>query len=371
MGECRLCHKKSLLISEYPGICLECIRNDFKKAKFYILEAHKKTREDFNLGVSPPKEPEGILCNLCVNECEIKENDMGFCGLRKNLDRKLVGADSQKGDLTFYFDGLPTNCVASWICPGGTGLGFPEFSYQKGPEYGYKNLAVFYNGCSFNCLFCQNWHFRDALGNIKKKNFVSPEDLARIIDEKTSCICYFGGDPACQLPHSILTSRIALKNKKNRILRICWETNGSMNEKLLDEMIKIAWESGGCIKFDLKAWTEELNIALCGVSNKRTLDNFAKVASYIKERPLPPLLVASTLLVPGYVDEYEVEKISEFISSLNKDIPYSLLAFYPCFYMQDLPTTTHGHAFRCREIALKAGLNKVHIGNLQLLSDGY
>jgi pyruvate formate lyase activating enzyme len=144
-----------------------------------------------------------------------------------------------------------------------------------------------------------------------------------------------------------------------------------MNERLLDEIIEIALESGGCIKFDLKAWTEELNIALCGVSNKRTLENFARASSFIKRRSSPPLLIASTLLIPGYIDEYEIENISKFISSLNRDIPYSLLGFYPCFYMLDLPTTSRSHASRCREVALNSGLKNVYIGNTHLLSDAY
>jgi pyruvate formate lyase activating enzyme len=370
MAKCKVCQQESFLISKCPGVCLDCIRNDFHKAKPHILEVHRKVREDFSLPVNPPK-GEGLICNFCVNECRIPINERGFCGLRKNLNGRLTGSGSKEGNLSFYFDPLPTNCVADWVCPGGTGRGFPEFSYRNGPEYGYKNLAIFYNGCSFNCLFCQNWHYRDALANIERRESISPEKLGNALDERASCICYFGGDPSCQLTHSILTSRLALKNKKGRILRICWETNGTMNEKLLDEVIQVTLESGGCIKFDLKCWTEELNIALCGVTNKRSLENFAKVSSFIKQRPVPPLLIASTLLVPGYIDEYEVGKISRFITSLNKDIPYSLLAFYPCFYMNDLPTTSRQSALKNREIALKAGIKNVRIGNLHLLSDTY
>ena len=52
--------------------------------------------------------------------------------------------------------------------------------------------------------------------------------------------------------------------------------------------------------------------------------------------PVPPLLIASTLLVPGYVNENEVGGIARFIASINPDIPYSLLAYCPHFYMSDL-----------------------------------
>lgn len=368
MARCKVCQKESKLITSYLGLCLDCIRLSFKKALPFIKAIHQKTRQEFDLPFEPPRDSEGIICNLCVNRCQIGESKMGFCGLRKNIEGKLKGVTTKLANLSFYYDNLPTNCVADWVCPGGTGSGYPEFAYSPGPEYGFKNLAVFYNGCSFNCLFCQNWHFRDALRDSKR---ISAEDLASYADNRTSCICYFGGEPSCQLPHSILTSRLALRHKKNRILRICWETNGSMNPNLLESIARLSLESGGCIKFDLKAFSEEVNISLCGVSNKQTLENFQRLAQFIKQRQEPPFLVASTLLVPGYVDKFEVESLAKFIAKLNPDIPYSLLAFYPCFYMLDLPTTSKRHAQECLEVAKKCGLKNVRIGNIHLLSDTY
>jgi len=136
--------------------------------------------------------------------------------------------------LEWYYDALPTNCVADWVCPAGTGIGYLEYSCTEGPEIGYKNLAA-----------------------------------------------------------------------------------------------------------------------------------------YLEKRPVPPFLVASTLLGPGYVDEQEVENIAKFIASLDKNIPYSLLAFHPHFYMDDLPTTSRNHAFGCLDIARKAGLKRVRIGNIHFLGETY
>jgi pyruvate formate lyase activating enzyme len=75
----------------------------------------------------------------------------------------------------------------------------------------------------------------------------------------------------------------------------------------------------------------------------KTLENFARVAEKFGKRPEVPLLVASTLLVPGYVDKEEVRRIAEFVASLNPAIPYSLLAFYPNCLMDDLPCTSSAH----------------------------
>jgi len=114
-----------------------------------------------------------------------------------------------------------------------------------------------------------------------------------------------------------------------------------------------------------------IHYSLCGVTNKKTLENFRILAGQIKQRPKPPLLIASTLLVPGYVDEPEVAGIARFISGLNPEIPYSLLAFHPHFYLNDLPVTSRSHALRCQAAAQKAGLQNVHIGNVHLLGDEY
>lgn len=127
-------------------------------------------------------------------------------------------------------------------------------------------------------------------------------------------------------------------------------------------------ETGGTIKFDLKAWSRGLHEALCGVSNEQTLSNFRILAERAGERPEPPLAAASTLLVPGYVDASEVGAIARYIAKINPDVPYSLLAFHPDYAMSDLPTTSRRQAEECLEAALDAGLTRVRIGNAHLLS---
>jgi len=365
---CQHCGKESPLISQALGLCVGCIRKDFTQVLPFIRKMHSSARKSFALPHEPPKAEGGQSCHLCANECRLAPGEKGYCGLRTNQGNKLIGATAEKGNVSWYYDALPTNCVADWVCPGGTGAGYPRFAYSQGPEYGYKNLAVFYQACSFDCLFCQNWHYRYSATQQSK---ISALDLAQAIDNRTACICYFGGDPTPQLPHAIRASRLALEKSKGRILRICWETNGSMHPALLKQAAELSLNSGGCIKFDLKAWSEELHIALCGVSNKRTLENFRLLAQYVEKRPTPPFLVASTLLVPGYIDKEEISRIAAFISSLSQDIPYVLLAFHPQFMMNDLPPTSRRHAEECLAEAKAQGLKRVRLGNLHLLGDYY
>ncbi|HSG15298.1 MAG TPA: hypothetical protein VLE70_03110 [Anaerolineae bacterium] len=85
------------------------------------------------------------------------------------------------------------------------------------------------------------------------------------------------------------------------------------------------------------------------------------------KRPSAPLIIASTLLVPGYITAKEVKRIAQFIAEYDPDIPYSLLGFAPNYLMPDMPYTSVDQAEAAYEAATAAGLTNVHIGNRHLL----
>ena len=349
---------------------MRCIRERPEQSIEVSDRLHAESRILFGLPARPPKEREGVKCGMCANDCSIGVGEKGFCGLVANVNGRLVrlGGTPQKGILEWYYDPLPTNCVAWWFCPGCTGKGYPKYTYRDGPEKGYSNLAVFYGACSFDCLFCQNWHYRYQSQRLSPS--MSAENLASKADDQVSCICYFGGDPSVQMPHAIKTSRIALKKARegNRIIRICWETNGNLRTEFAQSAAELSLSSGGVVKFDLKTWDENLSRVLCGVSNGPTLENFRMIGErYLKKRPEVPLLTASTLLIPGHIDAEEVENIARFISKVDPDIPYALLAFHPQYMMKDLPTTSRKQARECLEAA-KRYLGNVRLGNIHLIS---
>lgn len=82
--KCTNCGRESQFISRALKVCLDCIRKDFKKLIPHLEKVHAKTREGFHLPLKPPRDPQGVKCNLCVNECQIPEGEKGFCGLREN-----------------------------------------------------------------------------------------------------------------------------------------------------------------------------------------------------------------------------------------------------------------------------------------------
>lgn len=347
--DCQSCHQAAAGTAVAIGLCPSCCRSNPQAARLRAEAAHRDSRAAFDVPATPPRDADGIQCRLCSNECIIGEGGKGFCGLRTVRQGRLIhlAGTPQRGLLEWYRDPLPTNCVADWVCEG---------SRRRGRH----NLAVFYASCTADCLFCQNWHFR-TMG--PGAGTITASRLAAAANAETFCVCYFGGDPASQMPHALAASaRLA-----RRGVRICWETNGTMHPRLLDAALRYSLETGGCIKFDLKAYDEDLHLLLTGISNRRTLENFERAARRFAERPEPPPLIASTLLVPGYVNSAQVGKMARFIASLNPRIPYSLLAFAPQFRMEDLPSTSLRHAAQAEAEARAAGLVNVRVGNKHLL----
>ena len=345
---CGACGRQYPLMAESLGICPDCARTG--KGQWLAEAAHVRSRRLFDLPERPPRTQGGVRCALCGCECVIGEGERGFCGLRTVQNGRLrhLAGTPGRGVLHWYRDPLPTNCVADWVCAGSS-------------RFGMHNLAVFYASCTLDCLFCQNWHYREV-DPIRSRG-LSAGQLADCANERTFCVCYFGGDPASQMPHALASAKLLAE----RGVTICWETAGTSNQHLLDRAVELSLQSGGCIKFDLKAFSEPLHKALTGWDNRRTLENFSRAARRFRERPEPPLVVASTLLVPGYVGPDEVKRIAEFIASCDPDIPYALLGFAPNYLMPDLPTTSLRHAEEARRAALETGLRNVRIGNRHLL----
>ncbi|MCX8068386.1 MAG: radical SAM protein [Anaerolineae bacterium] len=352
-ARCVLCGKTSPRVAASLGVCLVCIRERSEQALAVAENAHAATRRAFGLPEAPPRAAEGVRCGLCTCDCAIGEGQTGYCGLREVRSGKLrhLAGTPDRGLLHWYRDPLPTNCVADWVCSG---------SAQRGKH----NLAVFYAACTFNCLFCQNWHYRDV--DPRQSRTMSAQELADVANERTYCVCYFGGDPATQMAHALASAHLLAE----RGVVVCWETNGSAHPKLMDRAVELSLQTGGCVKFDLKAWNPALNRALTGVDNAWTLENFARAAARFAERPDPPLVVASTLLVPGYVDAEEVGNIARFIAGIDPRIPYALLAFAPQFYFHDLGYTSRRQAEEAEAAARAAGLLRVRLGNRHLIGLG-
>jgi pyruvate formate lyase activating enzyme len=368
-AKCEVCGREAADISATLKVCAACVRERFEDARPYIEAAHSEVRKRYGLPPKPPKDPKGLRCGGCGNDCRIPAGGKGFCGVVENVGGKLVRmfGTPDRGLLTWYYDALPTNCVPAEFCAGSSGAGYPKWCRTSRGDIGWYNLSIFMGSCTYSCLFCQNSSFRNL--TVNGEPVMTAAKLAEKADKSVGCACYFGGDPASQMPFVIASAKIMRRKaeKEKRIFRLCLETNLSMNPPSLKQFGELSMKSGGGIKADLKCWSSEILYALSGVEHRAAYENFEWLARVHRERPEVPFARASTLLVPSYVNEEEIRSIASFIADLDPTIPYSLLAFHPLYYMEDIPYTKREDAERYLRICRREGLQKVRIGNPWLL----
>ena len=199
MASCIKCGKVAEEIAEILLLCADCIRAADPSCLTVLEEIHARSRSEFGLPAGPPRGDEGVQCGLCVNQCRIPVGGRGYCGVRRNDEGRLKGGAAEGAVVSWYHDPLPTNCVGDWVCAGGTGAGHPRWAYRTGPEHGYVNLAVFYQACTFDCLFCQNWHYRQQSLSGQTR---SAAELAEAVTAQTSCICFLAATRrlSCPMP---------------------------------------------------------------------------------------------------------------------------------------------------------------------------
>jgi pyruvate formate lyase activating enzyme len=73
----------------------------------------------------------------------------------------------------------------------------------------------------------------------------------------------------------------------------------------------------------------------------------------------------TTLIVPDYNDsEHDLREIAQFISSVDRAIPWHVTQYYPTYKLNDKPRTPVQTLRRAREIGFEAGLKYVYEGNV-------
>ena len=102
--KCEVCGGEAANISATLKVCAACVRDRFDEARPFIESAHSKIRESYGLPAKAPKDPKGVRCGACGNDCRIPEGGKGFCGVVENVDGELVRrfGTPERGLLSWY-----------------------------------------------------------------------------------------------------------------------------------------------------------------------------------------------------------------------------------------------------------------------------
>lgn len=279
-----------------------------------------------------PSKDGKLVCLLCSYYCDLKENQIGICGVNKHIDDKIE------------------NLVYGHISA------FNIDPIEKKPLYHFlptsKSLSLGTVGCNFHCNFCQN-HGISQEKKIDKSRYTSAKDVVNIaIEKKCASISYTYNEPTIFYPYA---KDIALEAKKHGIKSV-FVSNGFESKEVIKDMIGVI----DAINVDLKSFSQKYYKKALGGNLNQVLENLIE----IKKNGI--WLEITTLIVPSKNDsEEELTSIVKFIKeNLGVNTPWHISAFHPDYKEQSLPRTPLESLIKAKEIAISHGLKYVYIGNI-------
>ena len=274
------------------------------------------------------------ICILCQHYCSLKKDQIGICGVNKNLGDKV-------------------ECLV---------YGYPAVIHvdpvEKKPLYHFlpktKTLSIGTVGCNFKCSFCQN-HGISQEHNIDKSKYYSPQRIVNIaLLNDCKSISYTYNEPTIFYPY---IRDIAILAHKNGLKNI-FVSNGFESTEVIEDMAGLIDGANIDLKsFDAKYYKKELGGNLDRL--KENLKLFKKLNIWIE---------ITTLIIPDHNDsKEELNQIASFISEeLSKDTPWHLSAFHPDYKLLDKPRTPQQTLQLAHDIGKQKGLYHVYMGNAQL-----
>jgi pyruvate formate lyase activating enzyme len=271
-----------------------------------------------------------IKCKICPHECDLQENQIGFCKARTCINNQII--------CTNY--GLITAIAVDPI--------------EKKPLYrfcpGRPILSIGSYGCNMSCTFCQNSGISQQETPKTKTDYVSPQDLTKIALDVTDNIgvAFTYNEPL--ISYEYLMDCAPLLQEAG--LKVVLVTNGLINEEPLKQLLPFV----DAMNIDLKAFNDGFYKKHGGVLEtvKRSIKLSAEKCH----------VEVTTLIIPDENDSNnEIRDLSAWLAGISKDIPYHLSRFFPRYNMNDKQPTPKERLFELADIARK-NLNYVYIGNI-------
>ncbi len=275
-----------------------------------------------------------IQCDLCPRDCKLHEGQRGACFVRGRVGDAMV--------LTTY----------------GRSSGFCVDPVEKKPLNhfypGSSILSFGTAGCNLACKFCQNWDISKSRSFDKLVDQASAEAIARNAGELgCKSVAFTYNDPVIFAEYAMDVADAC----HARGIKTVAVTAGYIH----DQPRRDFFAKMDAANVDLKAFTDEFYVKQTGSHLQPVLDTLKYLC-----RETDVWVELTTLLIPGLNDSAdEISKMSEWIAKeLSVDVPLHFSAFHPDYKMTSIPATPTETLIQARQIARKAGLLYVYIGNV-------
>ncbi|MCX6226750.1 MAG: AmmeMemoRadiSam system radical SAM enzyme [Bacteroidia bacterium] len=277
--------------------------------------------------------PRGIKCMICPNECTLKEGELSVCHNRIAREGKL------------YTMAYGNPCAVN-VDP-----------VEKKPLLhflpGSLSFSIATAGCNFACLNCQNWEISQTSPTQTRNFDAKPEKVvSEAIREQCKSIAYTYSEPTTFFEYMIDTATLA----KHRGIKNIMVSNGYINQEPLLELCKVI----DAANIDLKTFDPVTHLKLTAGK----LDPVLASLKTFKDQGV--WLEITNLIIPDWTDNFDqITKMCDWLAKEGfADYPLHFSRFHPMHKLTRLPATPLQALTRAKDIALKAGMKFVYIGNV-------
>lgn len=266
-------------------------------------------------------------------------------------------------------------------------------------------LSIYQSGCNFSCRKCHSWYFskqadgdwyspeqilQACLKYDKQVNLFEPRHKATAFHAHDTCRCcgscvlykqrsalcpgileasqitlspqgfgpvrnivgFTGGDLTCQIDFYLSCAELIKEKTK---LWVLIETNGyGLTPRHLDLLKNYGVDA---FWLDIKAYKEDVHQWLTGCSNEWIL----KLPAEMKKRDFTVEVLS--LYIPGVVETDQLREIAKLLGQTDKEIPFTILAFFPEYQMKDYRSPNLNEMVGAFQEVKSTGLKNVRLGN--------
>jgi pyruvate formate lyase activating enzyme len=277
--------------------------------------------------------PKGIRCQICPNECTLKEGELSDCRNRRVY----------KGILHTIAYGNP---CAIHVDP-----------IEKKPLYHFypesEAFSIATAGCNLACLNCQNWTISQVSPEETKNFDLFPDQVvAQAQKYKCSSIAYTYSEPITWYEYMFHTGQVAREAGIRNVL----VSAGYINREPLLNLCSII----DAANIDLKSMDDNIYLKL----NAGKLQPILDTLKTLKDNGV--WLEITNLVVPSWTDDTEmIRRMCGWLAENGfRDTPLHFSRFHPQYKLQKLPVTPLNTLEAAKEAALSEGLKFIYIGNV-------
>lgn len=311
------------------GICF-CNPASAMISEMNLPEVGKKWTKEALFYAQTPK---GIRCQICPNECDIKEGEAGDCRNRVNKNGKLYSI-AYGNPCAIHVDPIEKKPLNHFL-PGSNAF------------------SIATAGCNLACLYCQNWTIsQKSPAETKNYDLLPDKVVETCIENNCESIAYTYSEPITFYEYTYDSSVLARQAGIKNVL----VSAGYINREPLLKLCKVT----DAANIDLKSFSDEIYLKLNAGKLQPVLDTLVTMKNE------GVWLEITNLVVPSWTDDLEM--IKRMCGWLAKngftEIPLHFSRFQPMHKLTQLPPTPVNTLKSARDIAIQEGLKHAYIGNV-------